>query len=156
MDPNDGQRVRGHGHAMAVVVSAFMAGLALGGWAFGRWMDRVRHPLRAYAWLEAGIALSALLVPLVLRASEWIYVAVYAQFPNSPLVGVLSWFFLSFVPLLVPPTLMGATLPAISKHMARRADRIGTDVGSLYSVNIVGAVGGGLSGGIYPGRPLWP
>ncbi len=140
-------------HAMAVVVSAFMTGLALGGWAFGRWVDRVRHPLRAYAWLEAGIALSALLVPLALKASEWIYVAVYAQFPNSPLVGVLSRFALSFVPLLVPTTLMGATLPAISKHIARRADRIGTDVGSLYSVNIVGAVGGAyLAGFILVGR----
>jgi spermidine synthase len=140
-------------HAMAVVVSAFMAGLALGGWAFGRWIDRVRNPLRAYAWLEAGIALSALLVPLALKASEWIYVAVYAQFPNSPLVGVLSRFALSFVPLLVPTTLMGATLPAISKHIARRADRIGTDVGSLYSVNIVGAVGGAyLAGFILVGR----
>lgn len=136
-------------HSMAVVVAAFMAGLALGGWAFGRWMDRVRNPLRAYAWLEAGIALSALLVPMGLKTAEAIYVAVYAHFPDAPSLGVLSRFVLSFVSLLIPTTLMGATLPAISKHMARRADRIGSDVGSLYSINILGAVVGACLAGFY-------
>ena len=57
--------------AMAVVVSAFMAGWGLGGWAFGRWRERVLNPVGAYAWREGGIALSAPRVTLALRAWEW-------------------------------------------------------------------------------------
>jgi spermidine synthase len=36
--------------AVAIGVSAFFAGLAVGGWLFGRLADRSTHPLRLYAW----------------------------------------------------------------------------------------------------------
>ena len=47
--------------AVTVVLSIFMAGLALGGYAIGRHVDHVRKPLRLYGLLELGIAAFALL-----------------------------------------------------------------------------------------------
>src|SRR5689334_7376167 len=44
--------------ASSLVLSAFMSGLALGGGWAARFGDRIRHPLRVYAALEAIIALS--------------------------------------------------------------------------------------------------
>ena len=41
----------------ATVLTAFMAGLALGSFIAGRLTDRSSHPLRAYAWLEVLIGL---------------------------------------------------------------------------------------------------
>ena len=41
----------------ATVLTAFMAGLALGSWVAGRLADRTGRPLRAYAYLEVFIGL---------------------------------------------------------------------------------------------------
>ena len=47
--------------------------------------------------------------------------------------------------LIVPTTLMGASLPLLSRHFVSRADsaaEVGTRVGALYAVNTLGAVVG--------------
>ena len=74
------------GHTVAAastVLAAFMGGLALGAWIAGSFDSpvdsraRATAPLRAYATLEIVIAVSALLLPLALRASvpalAWAY-----------------------------------------------------------------------------------
>src|SRR5262249_59311032 len=43
-------------HAVTIALSAFFAGLALGGALLGRLADRTPHPVRLYALLEAGVA----------------------------------------------------------------------------------------------------
>ena len=54
-------------YASSVVVSVFMAGLALGAFLMGRWSDRIRKPLRLYAVLELAITGAALLSPWALH-----------------------------------------------------------------------------------------
>ena len=46
--------------AISSVVSVFMGGLGLGAWLSGRFADRVRRPLLAYAWAELGVGVFAL------------------------------------------------------------------------------------------------
>src|SRR5262245_2254274 len=41
--------------AVTTVVAAFMAGLALGSFLWGRRAGQARHPLRGYGWLEIGL-----------------------------------------------------------------------------------------------------
>src|SRR5262249_37612146 len=55
--------------AVTTVLSVFMGGLALGGVLLGSRADRARHPLRLYAALEIGIALSAAAFSFLL----WLY-----------------------------------------------------------------------------------
>ena len=49
---------------------------------------------------------------------------------------------LAFALLLVPTTLMGATLPTLSKAVAHRLERVGGDMGRLYAANTLGAAAG--------------
>src|SRR2546428_13877928 len=42
--------------ATATTLTAFFLGLAVGGWGAGRRAPRLHHPLRAYGWVELGIA----------------------------------------------------------------------------------------------------
>jgi hypothetical protein len=49
--------------AVATVLAAFMGGLALGAMSVERLLPRMRRPLRWYAGLELGIALTAVLLP---------------------------------------------------------------------------------------------
>ncbi len=51
--------------AVSTVLTAFMGGLALGSFLFGRWIDRSPNPVPIYGWLETGIGVYALLVPSI-------------------------------------------------------------------------------------------
>ena len=57
----------------ATVLTAFMAGLALGSFLAGRATDRSAHPLRAYAWLEVLIGLCGLGLAPAFAACEPVY-----------------------------------------------------------------------------------
>lgn len=129
-------------YAVSTVLASFMAGLALGSYLFGRLVDKSSRPLLIYALLEGGIGLYALLIPLLFSGVTWVYVQLHGTVGfNLPfLVGLR--FVLCFIVLLIPTTLMGGTLPVLSKFFVERERSIGLGVGMLYAVNTTGAVAG--------------
>src|SRR5918993_4665096 len=56
--------------AVSTVLAAFMGGLALGSALAGRLASRIRKPLATYGWMEIGIAVYALLVPVLFSAVD--------------------------------------------------------------------------------------
>ncbi len=131
--------------AVATVLSAFMAGLALGSLVGGRIVDRRRSPLLVFACLELGIGATALLFPLAVSGLTSIFVAVRQHWVGTFYVLSLLRFLLAFSVLLVPTTLMGATLPVLVRAYAGRPGRLGSDVAALYAANNWGAVLGALT-----------
>ena len=136
--------------AVATVLAAYMGGLALGAAVAGRVGERIARPVLAYGLLELGIAVAALAVPLGVAASRWFYVAVFGGLDALPDAGGLptALFYLvcSFVILIVPTAMMGATLPLLARHAVREEAQIGRRIGVLYAVNTAGAVSGVLIG----------
>jgi len=127
-------------YAVATVLTAFMGGLALGSFLIGRYADRLRRPLLFYGLLEAGIGFAALAFPTALDLCEPIVGKFYATGGEETFfVFSLLRFAIAFVLLMVPTTLMGATLPVMSRAVTRDA-RIGRSVGALYALNTAGAV----------------
>src|SRR5215212_4826284 len=53
--------------AISTVLAAFMGGLAIGSALAGKLAQRIRKPLSTYGLMEIGIAVYALLVPLLFR-----------------------------------------------------------------------------------------
>ncbi len=70
--------------AVATVLAAYMGGLAAGAAVAGRWVEHIRRPILVYGLLEAGIAISALAVPLLLSAASAVYVALLGDRPLPP------------------------------------------------------------------------
>ena len=134
--------------AVATVLAAFMAGLMAGTAVAGRMVQRVRRPVLVYAFLELGIALSALAVPAALRLASRLQVLLLGGLEVPPDAGSLAsaLFYLAaaFTILLLPTGLMGATLPLLARYAVRRDLEIGPRVGWLYSANTVGAAAGTL------------
>lgn len=129
--------------AVSTVLSAFMAGLALGSFVFGRWIDARERPLRVFGILEIGIGLYALVFPHLV---ELLLGTTHAWLPGGSFYMLsLVRFGLSFLLLLVPVSFMGATLPVMSRMLVRRFSRLGAGVGGLYAVNTLGAVAGVLA-----------
>lgn len=135
--------------AVATVLAAYMAGLALGARVVESFLTRIARPVALYALLEAGIAVTAvLLVPICLWAAELGLVALLggqAQPPDSAQLGTTLFYLMAaFVTLLVPTTLMGATLPLLVRDGVHTEQQIGRRVGVLYVCNTAGAVLGAL------------
>jgi spermidine synthase len=128
--------------AVSTVLTVFMAGLALGSASFGRLVDRKGNGLRIYAYLEAGIGAFAIAFPFILAGLDDLYTFFYRLLEGSTYAFSLVRFLISFAVLLVPTTLMGATLPVLSKFFVRHLTRVGRGVGGLYAVNTFGAVAG--------------
>jgi spermidine synthase len=128
--------------AVTVVLSVFMAGLAAGGYLAGRIVDRVARPLILYAQLEIGIAASALVFAGLLQLYPAIYGVLAAGRDHAAAYLTLVRILFAAAALLVPTTLMGATLPVLSRFVAGRPDALGGRLSFLYGVNTLGAVAG--------------
>ncbi|MBI2849157.1 MAG: fused MFS/spermidine synthase [Chloroflexi bacterium] len=131
-------------YSVSTVLTTFMAGLALGSLLLGRFADRHPHPLRLYALLELGIGLYALLTPALFDGLSQVQVALFRLFPADFSSFSLVRFALSFSTLLIPTTLMGGTLPVMSRFLVERKGELGQKVGDLYFLNTIGAVMGSL------------
>jgi spermidine synthase len=125
-------------HAVSLALSAFFAGLALGGAAFGRWADRTTRPLRLYGWLEAGAAILGFASTLALSRTAGLYVTL------QDAVGPLAWL-LPGALVGLPAFLMGGTLPALLRALRPGDDDVPKVTGLLYAANTTGAVLGTLA-----------
>src|SRR5262245_23471559 len=119
--------------AVALILAAYMLGLALGSEVGGRIADRARRPALLYAAAEALIGAYALAFPGIIGVVRSAYVGLGTSATPILFLG-------AFLALLVPTFLMGATLPLLVR--ATVADPAGTGgvVGRLYGANILGAV----------------
>jgi spermidine synthase len=136
-------------HAASTVLAAFMAGLAIGSAGAGRLADAVRRPLAAFAVAEALVAVAALATPFALRAVEAVYLGLNTVSGGWPLTLAVARFALSFAVLVVPATLMGATLPLVVKSAVTRGAILGRQVSLLYAANTAGAVIGTIVAGTW-------
>ena len=123
--------------AVTTAISAFFAGLALGGLAFGRWADRLRRPVLLYAGLELLVAILGVGATLALSASA----EPFARLEDS--VGLLAWL-LPFLLVGVPAFFMGGTLPVLMRAVQPDTQQMGRAGGGLYAANTTGAIAGTL------------
>jgi spermidine synthase len=131
-------------YAVSTVLTVFFTGLALGAFLIGRAMDRGRDPVRSYVLLELLIGTFGICSPLIFQGIDWIYY--HAQpLVASGLGGLTALrFVLSFLGLLIPTTLMGATLPVLVKLVVESDASVAPDAGRLYATNTLGAALGTL------------
>lgn len=137
--------------AIAAVLTAFMAGLALGSWLGARVAGRLRtrpSALAVYGLLELGIGLSTLCVAPALGQLTPLYRALASR--GGPLLDVPGLLPILFALLLflLPATLMGATLPVLGEAVHGRGRKAERSIGLLYALNTAGAVLGTAGAGL--------
>lgn len=135
--------------AVSTVLAAFMGGLALGSAVAGRLASRIKRPVGAYGFIEIGIALYAIAVPLLFSSVDNLYALIWQHFQPGFFVFSLWRFTLSYLVLLVPTSLMGATLPILSAALVRSSGFKSTSVTRLYTCNLIGAIGGTIAAGFF-------
>src|SRR5436190_248881 len=136
--------------SVTTVVAAYMGGLGLGAWLLGRRADHHPRPAALYGRLEIAIGVFGLVSPLVLALVHQGYVAAAGAWHLSGEASVALRFGLAALVLLVPTTLMGGTLPVLTRAFtgADRAE-LQHSLGRLYGLNTLGAVVGTALAGFF-------
>jgi predicted membrane-bound spermidine synthase len=124
--------------SITIIVSAFMLGLGVGALLGGQLADR--YPSRIvvfFALTEFLIGGFGLLSPYLINQ-----VGLLTMQFSAPVVTLSN-----FILLLLPTTLMGATLPMLVAFLVKRSKNVGVSIGSLYFINTLGAAAGAAATG---------
>jgi predicted membrane-bound spermidine synthase len=126
----------------ALVVGAFLAGLGLGSIIGAKIADRLSaaQALAGFALAEIGVGLFALLSKVFLY--DWLATDLAGVVDAAPAI-----FALCFAGLVLPTTLMGASLPLLARAVATSHENIAERIGTLYGLNTLGAGIGAIAGG---------
>jgi len=136
--------------SVTTVVAAYMGGLGLGAWVFGRIADRSRQPAVLYGRLEIAIGVFGILSPLVLGVAHWIYLGTAGALSLGGAASVALRFGLAALVLLIPTTLMGGTLPVLTRAlMGDDRGLLKPSLGRLYGLNTLGAMTGTALAGFF-------
>jgi spermidine synthase len=137
-------------HATSLVLAVFMAGLAVGGWWLAPWLLRRCAALPAYAALEGGLGLWALLLPAVVDGVRTPYVTLVGLLDGAEAPVVALRLALTATLLGPPAICLGATLPLFARGVEERfgGRSVGDWAALSYGVNTLGAVAGVLVSGL--------
>jgi len=136
-------------YSVSIVLSAFMAGLGLGSYLWGRAIDKTGKPLLVYGKIEILIGISAAFLSILLSNFTPIYAWLHQWLPNLFFLIAALKTVLAFLLVLIPTIFMGATLPVMCKYFATEEANLGQQVGYLYSINTLGAAAGCLFAGYF-------
>lgn len=122
--------------ASALVLAAFMGGIALGAHVAGRRTVRIGRPLRLFAAAEGALGCIGLVFPLVLRyGAGWIGIGAILD------VALL-------VLLFGPAFLMGVALPALAAALQHEGASEPKYVAALYGLNTLGGAAAAFGVGL--------
>lgn len=131
--------------ATSTVLVAFLGGLAVGAWVWGRVADRRPGGVIAlFGLVEVATGFYGLASPWIFRGVEIVYLGLYPVLEGRSGLYAGVQLALSALAILPPTVLMGGTVPLLARHVALGAEGMVRGVGSLYGWNTVGAALGAI------------
>jgi spermidine synthase len=136
-------------YAFSLMLTAFLSGIALGGYGI-RFIARKRDPLAVFALIQVLIGVvSAASLPLLFSIVQSTSITEFLnRMSGSLAVVAVSNFGVALVLMLVPATLIGATLPLVGRIFLEDLKNTGAVIGKVYAVNTLGNVLGALLPGL--------
>jgi spermidine synthase len=135
--------------AAALILSSFMAGLALGSALAASSRIRRWRPLHFYAVLEVLVGLFGCTIVFILPVLGDALRPLWQTLWNCQPALLGLRFVVSFLILLVPTTAMGLTLPVMIEDPLLQQTAFGRAIGFLYGSNTLGAMAGAMLGEAY-------
>lgn len=135
-------------YSVVAVLAAFMAGLGIGSFLFGKFAHRFTHPLKVFGLIELGIGIFALATPSLFQIINSVYLwALSADIATSSSQLVLVKFIGTSLCILPATILMGGTFPTLLTSCLKLTTSHPKLTGQLYGVNTFGSIVGALSTG---------
>jgi spermidine synthase len=147
-------------YAFTTMLCAFLSGIALGSWIYGRVSGISKWPFgvstASFGLIQGAIGVFVLALVPVFGILPLIFVTMFRIVGGSFAGTQLIQFAVAFIAMLAPTTLFGATLPLAADIYRRARPRpavagvirgVGATVGGVYAANTVGAIAGALAAG---------
>jgi spermidine synthase len=138
-------------YALTTMLSAFLTGIGLGGYLVRFFIERLKDRVAVFGWLQVLLGIfSAMALPLLFSWFDPQSINEYVGSQTAqPISMIFTGFGVSFLVMLVPATLIGATFPLVGQITARDPEQAGAVVGRIYAVNTLGNVLGALLPGLF-------
>ena len=135
-------------YSFALMLAAFITGIALGGLIISSVMGRISNPARAFAILQGVIAVSVLaMLPLYSRLPLFfVYVREAIHFGYA--THQAFKFLVCLSVMLLPATAFGMGFPLVARLAAGRMSEVAGKVGGVYALNTLGNIAGSLLCGL--------
>ncbi len=133
-------------YALTTMLTAFIAGIALGGYLV-RWVvDQVADRLALFGWIQVLIAVSsAIVLPVLFAFLEPQTIREFLRDTTGEVaILTVARFSIALLVMLVPATLIGATFPLVGRVGIVDLQYTGRRVGMVYASNTFGNVVGAL------------
>lgn len=134
-------------YAVSTIVASFIFGLSVGSWIASRYTDRMKNPLKFFAFVHLGIAFFGLLLLPIFSNLPGLYLEIYKATTPNEILFMFTQILMSMAMISLPAALMGSTLPLMMKTYSKQFTTIGKDVGKLDASNSLGAMFGTLAAG---------
>ncbi|GEM_PF-1509073 len=138
----------GTSYGFAAMLGTCLGGMALGSLLFRKKADTVSHPLLWFGGMQAGLSVWAESMLLPYNAFPALQSAMNRLLGISLGSQLLEMLFFSSILVLVPSILLGAMFPLANRIWGGGRNRVGKNVGTLYTFNTVGCVIGSLAAGL--------
>lgn len=124
------------------VLFTFFLGLTLGGYYFGKKIDLERNELQMYLKFELIIGIYLIFLLIIFPLLKPFHKLVYLNFGTQVVTLNVFIFFVSFILLITPSLLTGATFPILSRFLIQSSNRVSREIGNLYGLITLGALFG--------------
>lgn len=137
-------------YAFTLVLTAFLAGIALGGYLMRFIAGRFSSPIKLFAVIEVLIGVSsAASLPVLFTILTSEAVSTFLRATSSQFGSlIVSESIVALLLMLIPATLIGTTLPLVGRIVVADLSCTGTMIGRVYAANTVGNVVGALMPGL--------
>jgi len=130
-------------YAFTIMLTTFLFGIAFGSFIGGKLADRISNSVKQLGFIQIAIGIISLLISLVLINFSELHNLIFT------VDRVTTWwqwtgvrFLESFIIMLFPTLLMGASFPIAIKILTPALDHLGRRIGLLYFLNTIGGVVG--------------
>jgi spermidine synthase len=133
-------------YALTTMLSAFLTGIALGGYLIRFFLNRIQDRAVIFGWLQVGLGIfSALALPLLFYISDPQSLNQFLIKTSTQVVPLIfAGFGVAFLVMLIPAILIGATFPLVGQIGVKDLRETGSSVGKIYAINTLGNVFGAL------------
>ena len=134
-------------YSFTIVLVTFIAGLALGNLAFGRWADKTKDVPGLLIVSQTAAAFFALFVSQFFGNSQLFFAKLIHGFSDQFTAFFIIQALTLFGFMILPTFFLGATFPLVAKIYTRSLSTVGRSIGVAYTMNTIGAVLGSFCTG---------
>jgi spermidine synthase len=137
-------------YAVTTMLTAFLAGIALGGYLVRFIVDRVGDGVVLFGWIQVliGISSSSVLPVLFAFAGPQTIREYLGEASSQAGLLIVARFAVALLVMIVPATIIGMTFPLVGRIGILDHRRTGSIVGRVYALNTLGNVAGALLPGL--------